>query len=151
LIKGYFNLYLKKKVSRSKRLALRFRRLSIQKIFVSKAELKHTSDKVIVTLYVFNEAKRNLIKKIKKTQDLFSRNNNRTSALIKSKLGFISKTMDKRTNVFLKEMEEVLSLLLEKREEGKTLTKEELSTISSINKLNEYLLSLKDNNARTDF
>jgi hypothetical protein len=72
LIKSYFNFYFSHKVLGSKRIATRFRRLSMNKIFVSKAELKHTSSKVIITLYVYNEEKRALKNKIKKlTSDLF--------------------------------------------------------------------------------
>jgi Mitochondrial ribosomal protein (VAR1) len=43
---------------KSQRIATRFRRLSLNKIFISKAELKHTSSKVIITLFIYNEEKR---------------------------------------------------------------------------------------------
>lgn len=65
LIRSYFNLYFSKKILDTKRKPMRFVRLSLNKVFISKAELKHTSSKVIVTLYVYNEEKRFLIKKIK--------------------------------------------------------------------------------------
>lgn len=64
LIKSYFNLYLGNKLLRSRRVITRFRRSSINKIFISKAELKHTSSKVIITLYVYNEERRILLNKI---------------------------------------------------------------------------------------
>jgi hypothetical protein len=51
-----------------KRLPTRFRRLAINKIFISKGELKHTSSKVIITLYVYNEERRVLIRKIKRLE-----------------------------------------------------------------------------------
>lgn len=66
LIKSYFNFYYSSKVLKSKRLAMRFRRLLIKKIFVSKAEVKHTNSKVIITIYVYNEEKRFLQNKIKR-------------------------------------------------------------------------------------
>src|ERR1700738_663614 len=47
LIRSYFNLYFSNKLLRSKRIITRFRRSSMDKIFVSKTELKHTSSKVI--------------------------------------------------------------------------------------------------------
>jgi len=68
LIKSYFNFYFCKKVLKFKHLAIRFRRLAINKIFISKAELKHTSSKVIITLYIYNEERRVLIRKIKRLE-----------------------------------------------------------------------------------
>lgn len=56
LIKNYFNLYNAININ-AKRIRMRFRRLSIKKIFVSKAEIKHTSSKVIITIYVYNREK----------------------------------------------------------------------------------------------
>jgi hypothetical protein len=53
-------------ILKSKRIRIRFKRLSVKKIFVGKAELKHTSSKITITLYVYNEEKRLLTRKIKK-------------------------------------------------------------------------------------
>lgn len=76
LIKSYFNFYFSNKVLKSKRIAMRFRRLLVKKIFVSKAEVKHTSSKVIITLYVYNEEKRFLKSSIKRlTSILFPSDN----------------------------------------------------------------------------
>jgi len=73
LIKNYFNLYFSKKVFKSKRLAIRFRRLAVNKIFISRAELKHTSSKIVITLYVYNEEQRVLTHRIKRLEaGLFS-------------------------------------------------------------------------------
>ena len=68
LIKSYFNLYFNKKLLHSKRILTRFRRLLINKIFISKAELKHTSSKVIITLYIYNEEKRTLLNRLKRIE-----------------------------------------------------------------------------------
>lgn len=59
LIKAYFNLYSRKleKKIKSRRLRMRFRRRSTNRILVSRAELKHSSEKVIVTVYVYNRQK----------------------------------------------------------------------------------------------
>ena len=68
LIKSYFNLYnfdLEKKI-RKKRLLLRLKRLSSNKIFISNGEFKHTNNKVIITLYLYNRQKYNYKIKIKK-------------------------------------------------------------------------------------
>ena len=66
LIKSYFNLYnykLERNI-RTSRLLLRLRRLSSHKIYVSNGEFKHTNNKVIITLYLFNRQKFNNYKKI---------------------------------------------------------------------------------------
>jgi len=56
LLKNYFNLQLNKKFfkPKTKPLKIRFRRLSLKKIFVGRGDLKHTSNKVIITFYVYN-------------------------------------------------------------------------------------------------
>jgi len=41
------------------------RRLSTDRILVSRAEVKHTGDKVYITLYLYNRQKRYIINKIK--------------------------------------------------------------------------------------
>lgn len=66
LIKSYFNFYspqYEKKLNLS-RSRLRFIRLSTNKIFVSRAELKHVSDKVIITLYIYNQQEKYFLNKL---------------------------------------------------------------------------------------
>jgi hypothetical protein len=70
LIKSYFNLYFGNKIITNKGMITRFKRLITNKIFVSKAELKHTSSKVIITLYVYNEEKRILANRIKRIENI---------------------------------------------------------------------------------
>jgi hypothetical protein len=67
LIKAYFNLFNKniEKKMRAKRLLLRFRRLSSNKIYISNGEFRHSNNKVIITLYVFNRQKYNYIFRLK--------------------------------------------------------------------------------------
>lgn len=68
LTKSYFNLYsikLEKKI-KSRRVRKWSRRLSTNRILISKAELKHLSDKVIITIYVYNRQEKNLVKKMRK-------------------------------------------------------------------------------------
>ncbi len=66
LMKSYFNLYSRKLENKvkSRRLTIRGRRLSTNRMLISRAELKHTSDKVIVTIYVFNQQKSFYLNKI---------------------------------------------------------------------------------------
>jgi hypothetical protein len=68
LIKSYFNLYFSKKLVNSKPLINRFRRLAVNKVFISKAELKHTNSKVIITLYIYNEERRILFNRLKRME-----------------------------------------------------------------------------------
>jgi hypothetical protein len=70
IIKSYFNFYFNRKVLNYKKLATRFRRLAMKKIFISKAEIKYTAKKVIITLYIFNEERRILIRKIERLERL---------------------------------------------------------------------------------
>lgn len=59
LLKSYFNLYSPKleKSVKSPRVRRRFRRLSTNRILISRPELKHTSSKVVITVYVYNRQK----------------------------------------------------------------------------------------------
>ena len=70
LLKTYFNIYSpkleKKKMKGSRRSLMRLRRLSTNRILISRPELKHTSDKVIVTIYVYNRQKKYYLNKIKR-------------------------------------------------------------------------------------
>jgi len=68
LIKSYFNIYFSKNLLSSKRILTRFRRLVVNKIFISKAELKHTNNKIIITLYIYNEERRILIHRLKRIE-----------------------------------------------------------------------------------
>lgn len=68
LIKSYFNLCnfkLERKMRKIK-LMRRLKRLSSHKIYVSNGEFKHTNNKVLITLYLFNRQQHNYRLKIKK-------------------------------------------------------------------------------------
>ena len=68
LIKSYFNLYninLESKIKRH-RLRIKIRILSSHKIYVSKGEFKHTNNKVIINIYIYNRQRYNYLYKIKK-------------------------------------------------------------------------------------
>jgi hypothetical protein len=70
LIKSFFNLYYVKNKYKQKfskrRLRIKKKRLSTNRIIVSKAEIKHTNSKAIITVYIYNAEKRYLINKLKK-------------------------------------------------------------------------------------
>lgn len=65
LIKSYFNLSILKTKKKSSRVQIRFKRLSLNRILVSKAEVKHANNKVIVNVYVYNRNKKFLLLKYK--------------------------------------------------------------------------------------
>ena len=67
-MKNCFDIYnkrLEQKIRR-KRMLLRLRRLSSHKIYISNGEFKHTNNKLIITLYLFNRQNFNYKLKIKK-------------------------------------------------------------------------------------
>ena len=57
LIKSYFNLYFKPDFIKHKYIPKKKKLKSNNKIFVSKAEIKHTNSKAIITIYVYNRDK----------------------------------------------------------------------------------------------
>jgi hypothetical protein len=67
-IRNYFYLFNKKIESKIRRKKIYNRRikLSINRIFLSKGEFKHTNNKVIITLYIYNKQKNNYLLKLKK-------------------------------------------------------------------------------------
>jgi hypothetical protein len=78
LIKGYFNLYIVKLEKKVKLYRLRrwMRRFSIKRILISKAELKHTNDKITITIYLYNRQKIyffNMLKKLTKVKLFFNK------------------------------------------------------------------------------
>ena len=108
-LKSYFNLYspkLENKVGFNKfRIRFkRFRRLSINRIFISKAELKHTSDKVIITLYIYNRQKKYYLNKLKtiRTLDLLKKKyfNYKLYIIKKKGLIMIKKIMQQKKLLF---------------------------------------------------
>ncbi len=56
LLKSYFNFQISQNLikNNTKRLPLRFRRISTNKVFIGKGELKHTNSKILITFYVLN-------------------------------------------------------------------------------------------------
>jgi len=64
LIKSYFTSSNNKKLARSKRMRNLIRRNTVKRLFVSKAEIKQTSDKVNITVYTFNREKQFYLRKI---------------------------------------------------------------------------------------
>jgi Mitochondrial ribosomal protein (VAR1) len=107
LIKSYFSMYSKRLEKKIKApwLRLRLRRLSTNRILVSKAELKHTSDKVIVNVYTYNRQNTYYYNKIKNLAVLGALNFksfNIKLDLIKNKVTQIISTVKREKNLLLK-------------------------------------------------
>ena len=83
LIRGYFSLYFNNKFLQHKYISRRKKRKSLTRIFVSKAEIKHTNEKAIITLYVYNRERFVLLKKIRKLQKFWGSN-------VKKKISFLA-------------------------------------------------------------
>jgi Mitochondrial ribosomal protein (VAR1) len=77
LIKCYFNLFNPKYETRinSVNMGIKLRRLSINKIFVSKADIKHTNSKIIITIFIYNRQKKFYLNKLNKVNTLLQLNN----------------------------------------------------------------------------
>lgn len=72
LLKSYFNSYNLEleKNTRLPYLRRRLKRLSTNRMLISRAELRHTSDKVIVTVYIYNRQRIYFIRKLKELYTL---------------------------------------------------------------------------------
>ena len=111
IIKSYFNLYnfkLEGKIRKTK-LLRRFKRLSSHKIFVSNGEFKHTNNKVIITLYLFNRQRLNYKSKIvKRYLTVFQKHEkklNERFKLIKSlSLNYLDKA-NKKKDILIKALD----------------------------------------------
>jgi len=68
LIKSYFNLSILKNNKKSKRVEIRFKRLSLNRILVSKSEIKHSNNKATITVYVYNKSRNLLYNALNKTR-----------------------------------------------------------------------------------
>ena len=104
LVKSYFNLYSRKleKKIKSRRMRIRGRKLSTNRILISRAELKHTSDKVVVTIYVYNRQKEYYFNKIIRiaTIDNLLPNRIKIKIIKKKSLKIISKVKNQKKIVW---------------------------------------------------
>lgn len=64
LIKNYFNLSADKSLARSKRKRIRIRKSSLNRLFVSRPEVKQTNDKVILNVYTYDRQRQSLLRKL---------------------------------------------------------------------------------------
>lgn len=100
LIRGYFNLYsniLRNKLRKhgSKRFEIRKARRLINRVYIGKPELKHGTDNIVITLYIYNIEKKYFINRIKKMPAVYklnSKNASNTDIQEKIKVLYLKKT-----------------------------------------------------------
>nr|QIM59405.1 ribosomal protein S3 [Tolypocladium sp.] len=103
IIQSYFNLYFKdhKYVGSKKFILLRRRRNFLRKIYVSNAEIKHTNNKAIITLFTVNREKKILKKKYLKINKKVSKNLiKRYFLLYKNNITKIYEILNKQKNEY---------------------------------------------------
>lgn len=108
LIRGYFNLYdnkLRTKMRKygSRRFEIRKSRRLINKVFVSRPELKHSNDRVVITVYVYNAEKRYILSKI-----------NKIAAIYKLNTSNISNRLNQQKKLAIKNTNKTKALYIEK-------------------------------------
>lgn len=103
IIQSYFNLYFKdhKYIGSKKFILLRRRRNFLRRIYVSNAEIKHTNNKAIITLFTVNREKKLLKKKYLKINKKISKNLiKRYFLLYKSNINKIYEILSKHKNEY---------------------------------------------------
>lgn len=85
LIKCYFNLFnpkVEKKIN-SVNLGIKQRRFSINRIFVSKANIKHTNSNIIINIYIYNRQKKYFYNKLNRINNILQLNDTKLLKKIK--------------------------------------------------------------------
>nr|YP_009307004.1 ribosomal protein S3 [Tolypocladium ophioglossoides]AOR52811.1 ribosomal protein S3 [Tolypocladium ophioglossoides] len=103
IIQSYFNLYFKdhKYVGSKKFILLRRRRNFLRRIYVSNAEIKHTNNKAIITLFTVNREKKILRNKYLKINKKVSKNLiKRYFLLYKNNITKIHEILNKQKNEY---------------------------------------------------
>lgn len=143
LIQSYFNLYFSRKILKQERIRIRFRRLNFVKIFVGKAELKHTNNKVIINLNVFNQQKSSLIRNMKNLFKLIlSPSYKKRSFYYKNSSVKIWRKLELYNSIFNSSLLKFIKTLFSNVNNEIKLEKESLSVVKK-KKVEKMLLEIK--------
>lgn len=107
IIKAYFSAYNKnvEKFLRTKKFLNRFRKYSSNKIYISKGEFKHTNNKVLINLYIYNRQKLNYISYMKNWYNRYLKKDlnlifiNRLKTINKKGLVTLEKANEKKISI----------------------------------------------------
>jgi hypothetical protein len=103
LIKNYFSMYFKKNLVFKRALAPKRKDLSLNKVYISKPEIKHTNSKAVITIYVYNRENISILKNIKKRK-LIKLLNIIKRVINKLERIFINSKIFSNKNTFLKNL-----------------------------------------------
>ena len=107
LIKCYFNFFNPSIEDRINFInkGIKLRRLSINKIFVSKADIKHSNSKIIITIYIYNRQKKYFYNKLNKINTVLQLNNTKLIKKIKLEGENIIKQVNKEKKLLTEVIE----------------------------------------------
>jgi hypothetical protein len=131
ILKGYFSMFINHKTLNIKYVSKLYRKRSPKRIFIGKGELKHTSNKAIVTFYVYNTEKISLKREYKKLYLSF----------FSPKKRYIILNNSKETNKFLKKPLERQIILDEKGDVLKDLKGNDIIIYNRPYTIEEFLNS----------
>jgi len=103
LVKNYFSMYFKKEFILKKPLLPKRKRLSLNKVYISRPEIKHTNSKAVITIYVYNRENISILKNIKKRK-LKNLLNIIRKVINKLETVFINSTLFNNKNTFIKNL-----------------------------------------------
>ena len=92
LIRNYFSMYLNKKLISSFFIYRKKKFLSLNKVYISKPEIKHINSRAIITIYVYNKEK-------------LSNTNNIKDKRIKILLNILKKLIKKLETIFINKVD----------------------------------------------
>ena len=135
LIKSYFNSYSRKlennlRKMRQRKLKIKQKRSITNKIIPGKTELKHNNDKLIITVYVYNNQKRYYLNKLRKIFTIYK--------MDKIKFGLNKWTFDEKNNFIISKINKYLN---------RDIFSKDISNLS-YKKINNKLVSLVLDNKR---
>lgn len=125
-IKSYFSLTNNKKLARSERMRNLIRRRSVKRLFVSKPEIKQTSDKVNITVYTLNRERQFFLRKMYfyNRNMYISKNVYLYKLWLKKNLLAFKKTFYNRKSIIpfvsLKKIRKMKNLMTKRRKKNKT-------------------------------